>query len=103
MQNGEHHARPHAQDATEERAAACEDLRRALETEKQAWLEAQHSRATEQAAMLETRLREEANSHRDAEIKVSCAGFCAHVTMAQPLDLCSPTEGGLSLSEGVYS
>ena len=49
---------------------ACDDLRRAFEAEQQAWLEAQRSRAAEEAAALEARLREEANSRRDAEIKV---------------------------------
>ncbi len=60
------------QDATEERAAACDDLRSALETEQRAWLEAQRGRAAEDAAALEARLREEAVSRRDAEIK-ACA------------------------------
>ena len=65
------------QDAAEAHAAACDDLRSALETERRAWLEAQRSRAAEEAAALEARLREEANSRRDAELK-ACARLPRH-------------------------
>ena len=65
-----HDGQAAAQEAAEERAAACGELRSALETEQRAWLEAQRERAAEEAAALEARLRDEANGRRDAEIKV---------------------------------
>ncbi len=58
-----------AQDAAEERAKACDDLRRALDRKQQSWMESQRERAAAEAATLEARLREEANARRDAEIK----------------------------------